>query len=230
MFKRGKITAAVAAAVLVATSVGIEASATIENPRIAYMDGNVEQRFVDEVNRQLGFLPDEMLYEFELSGWRIFVTDKNVDAYFCGGRWGSVQGVLVQDEALIAIEDRDVAVTEAPIHEMGHWYDHNHGYPSQTAEFGQIYATETSAFLSAFDYYSYYAQEELFAEATWKYYCDAETLEDACPRLYAYMDAVLGSAYPEDDVSRTERRIREIRRDEEIRIETMKSASEARRG
>ena len=186
--KRFVVAAAAAATVLCSRAGAAEIS-------LATADGNVEQRFVDEVNRQLSFLPEDMLYEFAASGWRIQVTDKNVDQYYCDGRYGSVMGCTAYDENLIVIEDRDVAVTEAPIHEIGHWYDEYHGHPSQTAEFDVIYNSETDDFYRAFNYYSHYDKTEMFAESLWKYYCDRDNMRENCPMLYGYMDAIMSAAY-----------------------------------
>lgn len=183
------------AAALIAAFLCPNASAAQIN--VAVADGNVEQRFVDEVNRQLSLIPEDMLYEFAMSGWSVRVTDKNIDQYYCGGAYGSVMGCTVFEENLIVIEDRDVAVTESPIHEMGHWYDEYHGHPSQTAEFGAVYASETDDFYRAFNYYSHYNQSEMFAESVWKYYCDRDNMRENCPMLYEYMDSVLSASYPD---------------------------------
>lgn len=162
---------------------------------IVEADGQVEQYYIDEVNRQLDFVPDEMLYDFVLSGWRFFVTDKDIDSYYCDGYWGSVLGCNINDEKIILIEDRELAVKEAPIHELGHWFDRINGYPSRTDEFYNIYAEETSSFYAAFDYYSYYDQGEMFAESLWRYFCFGDELEENCPKLYQFIDNLLKSKY-----------------------------------
>ena len=176
-----------------ALSSPLSASAEI---MMAKAEGNPDASYLAEVNRLLGFLPEDMTYEFALSGWTIWVTDRDIDSTYCNGKWGSVMGVLLYDENRIVIEDRESAVQESTLHEMGHWFDYTHGSPSETAEFADIYANETSAFLSAFNYTSYYAPEEMFAEATWKYWCDGKTLRLACPRLYEFMDEVYRAQYP----------------------------------
>ena len=159
-----------------------------EGIRIIEADGDVDQSFVDVANDSIDCLPEDLLSEFVSSGWRIYVTGMDIDSVLFGGKWGSVMGCTDYDTMTIYIEDRDVAVKEAPVHEIGHWFDYMHGRISQTSEFSTIYEEETSAFYEAFDYYSHYEQEELWAECFWKYFTDQETLSAYCPKTFSYIN------------------------------------------
>ena len=165
---------------------------------IAYADGNVDQYFVEAVNEQLSYLPDTLLDKFVSEGWSINVTDKNIDQYYCEGKWGSVEGIILYDYNIISIENRDIAVIDSTLHEIGHYIDFVNGRPSNTDEFASIYSEESDIYLSAFEYYSHYSQRDMFADGVWKYYTDREKLKENCPMLYDYLDKFLSEHYPED--------------------------------
>ena len=166
-----------------------------EGIRIVEADGAVDQYFVDAANEELECVPEDIIWDFTCSGWHIYVTDKNIDDWFFGGKWGSVMGCTSSDNHAIYIEDREVAVRESPVHELGHWFDFTHGRPSQTSEFSNIYNEETDSFYNTFNYYSHYEQEELWAECFWKYFADTDTLRENCPKTYAFIESEVSAYY-----------------------------------
>lgn len=180
-------------------SILIGTLATIASTTNAYAfavqpDGYVDQSFVEAANDQLDLLPDYLIDAMEDDGLNIYITDKNIDSYFFGGYYGSVMGVTDTDDnghTDIYIEDREKAVSDATIHEVGHWLDVYCGNVTSTGEFSQIYNAESNAFCNAFLVNFYYDVREFYAEGFWKYFTDPDILQENCPQLYATIDSNL---------------------------------------
>lgn len=154
---------------------------------ICEKDGNVDDHWISDINQQLAMIPSYLLTEFQNDGWHIYCTDMDIDSVYYGGRFGAVMGTTNYYENRILIEDRQMAVTDAVIHEMGHWLDWHNGTVTDSSEFMNIYYSETDTFKNTFSVKSYYDQKELFAEAFWRYIISNQQLANSCPQLYEFM-------------------------------------------
>ena len=159
---------------------------------IAQADGNVSQDSVDRANELLNAMPERLLEGFVDRGWRFYVTDKNIAYDIIGGEFNSVKGVTDFDNHEIFIEQREAAVETAVVHEFGHYLDYINGNQSQTAEFSDVFSAESNAFVKTFNVDFYYDIGEFFADGVYRYYDgERETLNNACPRLTAFIDNVV---------------------------------------
>lgn len=159
---------------------------------VAQADGNVSQDSVDRANKLLNVMPERLLEGFVDRGWRFYVTDKNIAYDILGGEFNSVKGVTDFDNHEIFIEQREAAVETAVVHEFGHYLDYINGNQSQTAEFSDIFSAESNAFVKTFNVDFYYDIGEFFADGVYRYYDgERETLNNACPRLTAFIDNVV---------------------------------------
>ena len=159
---------------------------------VAQADGNVSQDSVDRANELLNAMPERLLESFIDRGWRFYVTDKNIAYDILGGEFNSVKGVTDFDNHEIFIEQREAAVETAVVHEFGHYLDYINGNQSQTAEFSDIFSAESNAFVKTFNVDFYYDIGEFFADGVYRYYDgERETLNNACPRLTAFIDNVV---------------------------------------
>lgn len=159
---------------------------------VAQADGNVSQDSVDRANELLNAMPERLLEGFVDRGWRFYVTDKNIAYDILGGEFNSVKGVTDFDNHEIFIEQREAAVETAVVHEFGHYLDYINGNQSQTAEFSDVFSAESNAFVKTFNVDFYYDIGEFFADGVYRYYDgERETLNNACPRLTAFIDNVV---------------------------------------
>lgn len=165
----------------------IDTSSQSSPNHICEKDGNVDDSWITTINNQLEMIPTSLIQQFQNDGWHIYCTDMNIDAAYYNSQYGAVMGTTNYYEHRILIEDRQKAVTEAVIHEIGHWYDWHLGTVTDSNEFINIYNTETNAFKNTFSVHFYYDQKELFAEAFWKYITDNQTLKNGCPMLYEFI-------------------------------------------
>lgn len=154
---------------------------------ICEKDGYVDDHWISDINAQLAMIPSYLITEFQNNGWHIYCTDMDIDAVYYNSQFGAVMGTTNYEEHRILIEDRTIAVTDAVIHEMGHWLDWHNGTVTNSDEFMNIYYAETDVFKSTFNMTCYYDQKELFAEAFWKYLTDNQQLANSCPQLYNFM-------------------------------------------
>jgi len=165
----------------------------IETLDLCEKNGSVDTYWTELVNQTLSILPNSIIQAFKDSGWHIYVTDMNIDAVYYNSQFGAVMATTNYGEYRILIEDRNDAVIESPVHEIGHWFDWYNGYTTNSSEFDNIYNTETSAFKNAFLVNFYYDKMELFAEGFAKYFEDPNTLANNCPQLYNYLNNLLSS-------------------------------------
>lgn len=156
-------------------------------PNICQVDGWVSSDWAYRVNQELQKIPSYWLDTFVNSGWQMYVTDTDLDDTYYGGQYGAVMGSTHFDEHVIWLEDRDEVITEAVIHEFGHFVDCYYGFLSDTEEFINIYYAESDIFRNTFHVTCYYDQKEMFAEGFWKYLTDGATLQASCPQLYQFL-------------------------------------------
>lgn len=154
---------------------------------ICEKDGYVDDHWISDINAQLAMIPSNLITEFQNDGWHIYCTDMDIDAVYYNSQFGAVMGTTNYEEHRILIEDRTIAVTDAVMHEMGHWLDWHNETVTNSNEFMNIYYAETDIFKSTFNMTCYYDQKELFAEAFWKYLTDNQQLANSCPQLYNFM-------------------------------------------
>lgn len=154
---------------------------------ICEKDGYVDDHWISDINTQLAMIPSNLITEFQNDGWHIYCTDMDIDAVYYNSQFGAIMGTTNYEEHRILIENRTIAVTDAVVHEMGHWLDWHNETITNSDEFMNIYYAETDAFKSTFNMTCYYDQKELFAEAFWKYLTDNQQLANNCPQLYNFM-------------------------------------------
>lgn len=157
--------------------------------KLCQNDG-VNQSWVDQVNETLTCVPKHILEGFKNRGWHMYCTSKNLDRTFFGGQFGAVMGCTVYEDHNIWLEDRQDAVTEGPVHELGHYVDYTLGWASHTGEFNQIFNAEQATFRNAFGVPGYFNNEELFAEAFWRYYT-SNSMASVTPRLHDYLSRMI---------------------------------------
>ena len=186
------IAAMIAGAIMTITGMPVQAAEGEKDVVVAQADGNVNQDAVDRANELLNAMPERLLESFIDRGWRFYVTDKNIAYDILGGEFNSVKGVTDFDNHEIFIEQREAAVETAVVHEFGHYLDYINGNQSQTAEFSDIFSAESNAFVKTFNVDFYYDIGEFFADGVYRYYDgERETLNNACPRLTAFIDNVV---------------------------------------
>lgn len=154
-------------------------------PKLCQNDG-VDTSWINKVNQTLTCVPKSILEGFQNRGWRMYCTTKNLDSTFFGGQFGAVMGCTDYDTHTIWLEDRQDAVTEGPVHELGHYVDYTLGWASHTAEFNRIFQNEQATFRNAYGVPGYFNNEELFAEAFWRYYI-SNNMASVTPGLHDYL-------------------------------------------
>lgn len=154
---------------------------------ICEKDGYVDDHWISDINAQLAIIPSNLITEFQNDGWHIYCTDMDIDAVYYNSQFDAVMGTTNYEEHRILIEDRTIVITDAVVHEIGHWLDWHNGTVTNSDEFMNIYYAETDVFKSTFNMTYYYNQKELFAEAFWKYLTDNQQLANNCPQLYNFM-------------------------------------------
>lgn len=177
------------------TGVPVQAAEGEKDVVVAQADGDVSQNSVDRANELLNAMPERLLEGFIDRGWRFYVTDKNIAYDILGGEFNSVKGVTDFDNHEIFIEQREAAVETAVVHEFGHYLDCINGYQSKTAEFADIFSSESNSFVQTFNVDFHYDVGEFFADGVYRYYDgEQKTLTQACPRLTAFIENIVSES------------------------------------
>lgn len=193
---RKKLIAVMTAGVMMTMAVApVQAAEGEKDVVVAQADGNVGQDSVDRANELLNAMPERLLEGFVDRGWRFYVTDKNIAYDILGGEFNSVKGVTDFDNHEIFIEQREAAVETAVVHEFGHYLDCINGYQSKTAEFADIFSSESNSFVQTFNVDFHYDVGEFFADGVYRYYDgEQKTLTQTCPRLAAFIENLVSES------------------------------------
>lgn len=161
----------------------------IEKVELEYgIDGNIDPKYCIMLEENLSVVPDFILSDFYSSGWRVYITDRDIDDTFCEGRYGSVMGLTIYENKVIFLEDRDKVYDYTIVHELGHWFDCEHDYCSNKDEFVSIFEEETYSFEDYYGIDFYYNRNEMYAEGFLKYFVDPEGLQVCSPKMYDFID------------------------------------------
>lgn len=162
----------------------------VSYPTICKGDG-VNKGIVDEVNKQLLIIPDNLRKLFQESGWSMVATNEDLNEKYYNGEFNSVSGSTSYKEHEVSISDSEEAAEDATLHEFGHWFNWYLNYPSNSEVFLEIYNKENKTFYSEFNLSIHWDEREFFAEGFDRFYTDRLKLESVSPELYSYMSTIL---------------------------------------
>lgn len=131
-------------------------------------------------------VPVNVLAKFVNSGWKIYVSDRNLDKLFRDGN-SSILGILMSDRQEIWISHR-VKSGDTVIHEFGHFIDGHDKIGSSNPEFVLIHSEEVGAFAKYHKTHrnNYSTAYEYFAESYSEFILHPDALYKACPKTYSY--------------------------------------------
>lgn len=149
---------------------------------------DVSEESVSLIRRQLTALPDDLISDFCNDGWQIIVTSDDLNEEYFDGEYTSVSGVTKYKEKEILVSDEEEAVLSAPMHEFGHWLDHEHEMISTSESFGEV----LTEFKKVYDRteYGYFPDDEgeYFADAVVFYFLTPDDLQQKCIQMYEFID------------------------------------------
>lgn len=151
----------------------------------------IDKNLVDLCYEQLDCIPAVYLNKFNELGWSLYVVDWDINNTVLEGRYGSVAGVTVTATHDIYLEDREFAITDATIHEFGHFVDYMYDdliSQSSCEEFQSIYKEEKDN--SNFGAYACSLSTEWFAELFWQVYTNPVETAIKCPRGYEFIKSL----------------------------------------
>lgn len=154
-------------------------------------DGNIKDKWVQMAESQLAVLPQSISERFIKEDWIFNITDKDINKSFYGGRYSRVMGTTEFDIQQIYIENREKAIKEACLHEMGHFVFQVEGRFSPT-EWNYLYDTYGKSFCEYY-YFNHesYDIREFFAEAFYRYLTDSsfsEVFPEISSQLQIHID------------------------------------------
>ena len=98
-------------------------------------EGNVSDNLINLAIQQLDtYVPEAVQRVLKNKGWTVYVTSDNIDQKYFFGAYGSVSGVAVANSStkgsFVAMENREKAVLNSVVHELGPAVDYDLGYVS----------------------------------------------------------------------------------------------------
>lgn len=147
----------------------------------------------DLIYDYLAYLPKNVINAFHNSGYTITISSDHINTKYAG-MTGSIQGITLSKTKQIFIDNREVAVRNATLHEMGHAIDTILGWTSHSNEWGNIFNAERNKLVvhCADNYYKSDVQE-YFAEAFQEALLNPTTCKNSAPQTYEYIMRVMQS-------------------------------------
>ena len=140
----------------------------------------------DMLNR----IPAKYIDRFISDGWHFYLTSENIGQTYMNDSQ-SYQGLTVYDTKAVYIENRRKAVTEAPVHEFGHYISHVTGTVSALTcsdTWRALYESEgVSCADKGLGKYATTNPNEYFAECFYYYILNPALLKQAVPNTYEYI-------------------------------------------
>lgn len=140
----------------------------------------------DMLNR----IPAKYIDRFISDGWHFYLTSEHIGQTYMNDSQ-SYQGLTVYDTKAVYIENRRKAVTEAPVHEFGHYVSHVTGTVSALTcsdTWRALYESEgVSCADKGLGRYATTNPNEYFAECFYYYILNPALLKQAVPNTYEYI-------------------------------------------
>ena len=162
-------------------------------------EGNVSDNLINLAIQQLDtYVPEAVQRVLKNKGWNVYVTTDNIDQKYFFGAYGSVSGVAVANSStkgsFVAVENREKAVLNSVVHELGHAVDYELGYVSKTSEFQRIFSIERSRFVPTVGIDAAHAtssSQEYYASAFDEYFRNPGNLSARAPLTYNYIASTI---------------------------------------
>ena len=159
---------------------------------VCQIDGDVDESYADMVEAELSLIPAGLRAKFVESGWHIYVTDENLAKLYYNDNSSIIYGSTFYDKGIILMYSKEIAIKEATIHEVGHWFDNYLGTISAKATFTAVYNQESSNFFKTTTRRPGTSASEFFAEAFYFYIKVPNKLKNVAPKTYAFMEYYVG--------------------------------------
>ena len=154
---------------------------------ILEIEGNVDSSIAEYANIYYASIPWEVRASLEEDGWRIILTDKDLqDNYYDGDVKGRLAGLTVFSEKTIYVYASKRDIRRSLIHEVGHYVDYKNGFVSKSDKFKSVFNKEKSSLkeLWKIDDHNTSNSTEFFAEVFNKFVVYNEDCKEEVPKSY----------------------------------------------
>ena len=156
--------------------------------------GNVQREVVNLANEELDTVPEGVQRVLKEKGWKVIVTDENLNQKFYGGKMYEMYGLSYWNGAglggSIMIANEPDAADCTP-HEIGHAVDCELGFPSASAAFAEIFRAEIQNYAPttcSVREHHIGSEREFFAAIFNEYCQNPEHCKAMCPRSAAFIE------------------------------------------
>ena len=111
-------------------------------------EDEVSKKVIDEANTYWNSVPYNIRKYLIKNGWKVCITNKNLQEEYYEGRYNSVAGVTLSNEKQIYLENRLSAINISMIHEVGHAVDLTKQCLSKKQDFIKIYNEEVGNYVN----------------------------------------------------------------------------------
>ena len=168
-------------------------------PDFITIDGEVNQTAIRQFQAEWMLIPENVRNSIGEHGWKIIITDGHVGGIFYNDFAYSIYGGYVEPAAVtdcdyhvIYFSDSAIDMEHAVAHEVGHYIDSQFNFPSESAEFAEIFyeerysLTSTSSYSDDTSHYTTYPQE-FFAETAAQAIKFPELSQSTTPKSYEFV-------------------------------------------
>ena len=135
----------------------------------------------------LNYLPKNLINAFHNGGYTICLSANNINTTYADTT-ASIQGIFIAPSKQIYIDNREVAVRNATLHEFGHAVDFMLGWTSSTEEWKIIFNEEKDR-LNVYSADGHYksTSTEYFAEVFQEALLRPDNCKSSVPKSYSYI-------------------------------------------
>lgn len=153
-------------------------------------EGEISNESIEIAQKYYFKIPENFRNRFKENGWRIIISDEDLnEKYYESISSIPIAGLTVYNDKTIYLGNYGINLSEAVIHEFGHYFDFINGRISNTEEFLKLFHKEKNNLYFLSNTLKNNAKEqssEFFAECFQQYFNRPELFKDTCPETYQF--------------------------------------------
>lgn len=155
-------------------------------------EGNADPGLLATAQQELNKVSGNIVSFLSRNNWKVIITDKDIaSTYYNGAPLGRLAGLTKPAQQVIYLSNTSREIKRALVHELGHAFDTQLYFKSQSPEFQAIYQEEKNTWRDVTGANSSRSNMEYFAECFSQYYTYSSNLSQTAPKTYNYINNLI---------------------------------------
>lgn len=152
-------------------------------------EGEISNESIEIAQKYYFKIPENFRNKFKENGWKIIISNEDLNEKYYESII-PIAGLTIYDDKIIYLGNYGIHLSEAVIHEFGHYFDFINGRISNSEEFLNLFDKEKNNLYFLNNTLKNNAKKqssEFFAECFQQYFNRPELLKNACPDTYQFL-------------------------------------------